>query len=61
MNSLFQTIALQTARNYDMKMHKEFVDAVNKIMESDEYQQEHDEQSLKIALDNKGEIHERSI
>jgi len=61
MNSLFQTIALQTARNYDKKMHKEFVDAVNKIMESDEYQQEHDEQSLKIALDNKGERHERSI
>ena len=50
MKEIFQTIAGNVGMTYDELLDaKEFRNAVNKIMATDEYQEEHDNQTIKIA------------
>jgi len=54
MIEIFQTIAANVGKTYDDLLHdKEFRQAVDKIMNSDEYKKDHDNQSLVIAKNNK--------
>ena len=56
MKEIFQTIAGNVGMSYsDLLADKEFRNAVDKILQSDEYKEEHDAQTLKIAKGIKDE------
>jgi len=54
MIEIFQTIAANVGKTYDdLLQDKQFRQAVDEIMNSDEYKKDHDNQSLVIAKNNK--------
>ena len=56
MKEIFQTIAGNVGMSYSELLHdQEFRNAVDKILQSDEYKEEHDAQTLKIAKGIKDE------
>jgi len=56
MKEIFQTIAGNVGMTYaELLDAKEFRNAVDKILQSDEYKEEHDAQTLKIAKGIKDE------
>jgi len=56
MKEIFQTIAGNVGMTYAQLLDdKEFRNAVDKILQSDEYKEEHDAQTLKIAKGIKDE------
>jgi hypothetical protein len=59
MIEIFQTIAANVGKTYDdLLQDKKFRQAVDEIMNSDEYKKDHDNQSLVIAKNNKENNHE---
>jgi len=54
MKEIFQTIAGNVGKTYaELLDDQEFRQAVEKVMKSDEYKKDHDNQSLVIAKNNK--------
>ena len=59
MKEIFQTIAGNVGMTYaELLQDQEFRNAVDKIMATDEYKKDHDNQSLVIAKNNKENNHE---
>lgn len=56
MREIFQTIAGNVGMSYSQLLQdEEFRNAVDKILQSDEYKEEHDAQTIKIAEGLKNE------